>query len=478
MTASDTRASSSVSCQLLDVLTTFPFTDPASLLSLLGHIDLLRLSACCRSLRSRIRGNNALWQQLHERAFLFGAYRDKEWEFVLWCLRTDAGDGSAPIRRADLLEKDIDWYGIYRRRLTTENNWRHDRSATTSVDVEVNQSKRATVSYFSCTSATAMVLRLCHSIDGVQTYPICSLEFSAHPDLAQAAHTTRDYTFATAPNIILRHGGDRQYRDTYYPLLGDHYMVLRHMDDAEREQQVVTISARGHTSSMTTLSLPATYMLREVNKKWAFLADDLELSSKEGRERQRRFEWALYRCTGNGPARQLRSGWFYLPALQYDPMGWTTYRMGQQQMVLSLSVDKECSHEIVHSIASAGQSTTPQYKFCIAEQGLSIPLLKQGLRCLGDENTTIYCSTPYDDSQFVRIPDTFYYEHVIGSLFCVFVFQQSGEQPLLFDIDKREIIRALNSVDRPRKHCMLGTVSQHAKDRKQHSLVIHEYGAL
>ncbi|KAI8056886.1 hypothetical protein BDF22DRAFT_740394 [Syncephalis plumigaleata] len=56
-------------------------------------------------------------------------------EFVLWCIRTDVKNPCTSDKRADLLE-NVDWYNTYRRRVSTENNWRYGRCKTTHIDME------------------------------------------------------------------------------------------------------------------------------------------------------------------------------------------------------------------------------------------------------------------------------------------------------------------------------------------------------
>ncbi|KAI9592638.1 hypothetical protein BDF19DRAFT_451147 [Syncephalis fuscata] len=74
----------------------------------------------------------ALWQHLYHRRFLSNPHKTKEWDFVYWCIRNQYSIGNIPMEAAVLLGK-LDWRHVYRRRVTTENNWRYGRSKYTII---------------------------------------------------------------------------------------------------------------------------------------------------------------------------------------------------------------------------------------------------------------------------------------------------------------------------------------------------------
>jgi hypothetical protein len=119
----------------LDLLTLLPAEVHNYSLSLLNYVAILRLSVCCRLLRDTIIKDNILWRELYKQDFLSSEYRVKEWEFLFWCVRTDLNNEAIPTRRSDVI-KNVDWYNTYRRRITTENNWRYGYSNITNVDIK------------------------------------------------------------------------------------------------------------------------------------------------------------------------------------------------------------------------------------------------------------------------------------------------------------------------------------------------------
>jgi hypothetical protein len=106
----------------LVILTALPLDDKSSIYDSLGHKELVRLSACCRTLRGFILSDKQLWRVLYVKKFLSDAQYNREYEFILWCIRTNQESPTSPTGRMDIL-KNIDWYDICRRRMTTESNW-------------------------------------------------------------------------------------------------------------------------------------------------------------------------------------------------------------------------------------------------------------------------------------------------------------------------------------------------------------------
>ncbi|RKP24825.1 hypothetical protein SYNPS1DRAFT_29425 [Syncephalis pseudoplumigaleata] len=367
----------------VDLLATLPYYERDYLLSLLGHTGLMRLSACCRSWRSIICDDTALWKGQYKRAFLSGAYRDKEWEFVLWCLRTDAGDGSAPIRRADLLGKDIDWYNVYRRRVTTENNWRHDRASTIEMDAVIERDQHMADYRYSVhsTSATGAVVSLQHASNATQCPRYYSLEFSSQPSCTHAAGANEEHSLFAAPNATLLDDISDVERQKFRSItVGDHYMFARHGLDDEL-QHTITIRARGHNSMLDTISIAGECVISGVSGKWALatrrLDDqyeddvyigkiiDLERAIKhtpsfgglwnaaciyeadddsvvvytarmEDGEKAHRLDWVLHRLSGDdGALEQFRTGWLYLPDLGYTELN-DAHAMSNAQVVITI----------------------------------------------------------------------------------------------------------------------------------------------
>jgi hypothetical protein len=72
-----------LSYSLLKVITTLPDHARFCIFSQLNCTELLRLSTCCRLLRSTIKNGNLLWKRLYNQEFLSKAYYNKELEFLL-----------------------------------------------------------------------------------------------------------------------------------------------------------------------------------------------------------------------------------------------------------------------------------------------------------------------------------------------------------------------------------------------------------
>ncbi|KAI8056100.1 hypothetical protein BDF22DRAFT_774341 [Syncephalis plumigaleata] len=300
-TTIEISSNSNSSCRLLVCLNSLPFHDQRVFRSLLGHIELLRLSACCRSLRSSIRNDTVLWQALYHRDFLSGDYYTKEMEFVLWCIRTDVNIPCTSDKRADLLE-NVDWYNTYRRRVSTENNWRYGRCKTTHIDMI--------------------------------------------PDKDEVRYIT-EITLSTSPNVLSL---DSSTNNRYDYATCDHYIAASPRPIESGTNYNVKILSRKHGGVFTTFSVPAQYEVKAIEGKWVLLVNKSLMPPKNVRiynsimcpgniddiwdatcfykttnntaivytarivtdDDVDRIEWALYRFSTNNPVVQLRSGWFQL----------------------------------------------------------------------------------------------------------------------------------------------------------------------
>ncbi|KAI9596950.1 hypothetical protein BDF19DRAFT_437291 [Syncephalis fuscata] len=113
--------------RLLAVVYQLPPTKLTQLILHVGFTATIQLSLSCRTLKEKIQGDVILWQCLYQDRFLNGLRRVKEWDFVYWCARDQFLADNMPIESTALLEK-LDWYDVYRRRITTEQNWRSGHS--------------------------------------------------------------------------------------------------------------------------------------------------------------------------------------------------------------------------------------------------------------------------------------------------------------------------------------------------------------
>ncbi|KAI8057964.1 hypothetical protein BDF22DRAFT_739369 [Syncephalis plumigaleata] len=223
---------------LLDILTTLTFRERNYILSLLDHTEIIRLSACNHSLREIVCNNNVLWRKLYKCHFLSGAYRTKEWEFVFWCFRTDPNTISVPARRSDVVN-NVDWYNTYRRRIATENNWRHSYSNTTEMDIEMGNEEGksgVTATYISATCVTL-------------SYNDCE---------------------------SIRHTSDLKH-DAYKTIfLNGHYVIGCKRDDQQSETtRTAALLSRGSKDKSTyvAIDIPPNIKIKTINGKWALLCD-------------------------------------------------------------------------------------------------------------------------------------------------------------------------------------------------------------
>jgi hypothetical protein len=181
MTLADNDIDIGLKCRLISLLGVLPLYNRNYLLGQLAHTELLRLSVCCRLLRDKIRNDNVLWKKIYRCRYLRGVYCKKEWEFVLWCARTDPNNIGLSVRRKDLLN-NIDWHSVYRRRVSTENNWQSGRSNDIHIDTawqqDINLDRESTKLYF--VSATSVVLQQFYYDNNIMTYSYYIVESVAH----------------------------------------------------------------------------------------------------------------------------------------------------------------------------------------------------------------------------------------------------------------------------------------------------------
>ncbi|KAI8055496.1 hypothetical protein BDF22DRAFT_774948 [Syncephalis plumigaleata] len=261
-TTTEISSNSNSSCRLLDCMNTLPFQDQRVFRSLLGHIELVRLSACCRSLSS-IRDDPILWQQLYHSDFLSGAYYVKEMEFVLWCVRTDVNNPCTSDKRADLLE-NVDWYNTYRRRVSTENNWRYGRYNTTRIDMEADEDG---VRYREDVNDNRVFITRQARSDETSGHNY-TLEYLPHPNLRASNNIMYNSTFSTSPNVLFLSSNNGE-RHTYF--FSDYYIAQSHKIPKNNTSHGIMLRSRKQNSAVNTFSAPMAHQVESIQEKWMLL---------------------------------------------------------------------------------------------------------------------------------------------------------------------------------------------------------------
>ncbi|KAI8057948.1 hypothetical protein BDF22DRAFT_663005 [Syncephalis plumigaleata] len=240
---------------LLDILTTLTFRERNYIFSLLDHTEIIRLSACNHSLRGIVYNNNVLWRELYRCRFLSGAYRTKEWEFVFWCFRTDPNTISVPARRSDVVN-NVDWYNTYRRRIATENNWRHSYSNTTEMDIEMGNEEGKSGVIATYISTTCVTL----------SYNDCEHDGNKH----------RRCPFSTLLETTPVYGDNAVNLACKTIFLNGHYVIGCKRDDQQSETtRTAALLSRGSKDKSTyvAIDIPPNIKIKTINGKWALLCD-------------------------------------------------------------------------------------------------------------------------------------------------------------------------------------------------------------
>jgi hypothetical protein len=210
--------------------------------------------------------NDLLWKRLYKQEFLSDIHYDKEIDFLLWCVRTDPNNIDIPTRRSDLLER-IDWYNSFRRRVITENNWRHGYSNTEFF--KLRNYKFRTRTYILSTSATGAPLRYeRHDINKLQLY---RMEFSAYPDLKRSGNKMQENNFYTTPKTMLCEIEKNILEHRALLYVGDHYMLMTFPVDSNGDYEPVAIFVRGHKEMLKIIDVPKKSRKLFVKGKWALL---------------------------------------------------------------------------------------------------------------------------------------------------------------------------------------------------------------
>ncbi|KAI8055804.1 hypothetical protein BDF22DRAFT_774056 [Syncephalis plumigaleata] len=259
-TTTEVSSNPNSSCRLLVCLSSLPFHDQRVFRSLLGHTQFLRLSTCCRSLRSSIRHDQILWHELYHRDFLSGAYYVKEMDFVLWCIRMDGNDPCTSDNRVDQLEK-VDWYNTYRRRVSTENNWRFGRCKTTHIDTKSVEFRGWR--HEDANENRVFVTRRFRSVKGLgHRY---TLEYLPHLNLRSNNNTVHNSTLSTSPNVFLLSSeniGNPKH------VLSGRYIAVVPMQIKSYTDYNVKILSRKHGGLFTTFDVPGRYQVKKIEGRW------------------------------------------------------------------------------------------------------------------------------------------------------------------------------------------------------------------
>jgi hypothetical protein len=269
--ATNSSSTSNLLYKPLVILTALPPDDKSSIYDAIGHKELVGLSACCRTLRVFILSDKQLWRVLYVKKFLSGAQYNREYEFILWCIRTNQESPTSPTRRMDIL-KNVDWYDVCRRRITTESNWRNDYSNIAYVDLKPSGKTRKHPSDFNveCIMATGVIIKRVSRSNNSEFTHYYNLNLQAHPDLKQHHDVTSCFRLHASPNMTLLNKGDNT--DEYNSItMGDHYIVAKHKTDVENDEETLSIFTRGHGDRLATINIPKDNHIYEVNGRWALL---------------------------------------------------------------------------------------------------------------------------------------------------------------------------------------------------------------
>lgn len=296
--------------RLVSLLFTLTENDKYRFYNLLGYTGLVRLSTCCRCLKDAIQNSSTLWNRLYKQRFLSSLYHEKELDFVFWCIRTDllatntptskqrekssnslswyynnfrqmtigkikqlvhpnrTASASIPRRRKDLLN-NVNWYHIYRRRVTTENNWRHGYSNNTIIMNHLSNVKALIPIFLS--KFTDALIRGSRCGSGKSTEYYYHLKCSAYLDpmypYKEKHKRGSSKSFSVTP--LQRNSENIDFGE--FPIIGDHYIVTTFKATLDDANHTMAIFSRGHAGMTDTFDLPASSSAKEVRGKWALL---------------------------------------------------------------------------------------------------------------------------------------------------------------------------------------------------------------
>jgi hypothetical protein len=275
MTSAANNIHSGMPSTQLNLLMVLPYQDRHSIFNMLNYTEIMRLSACSHSLREIIRDDNILWRRLYKQDFLSSGYRKEEWEFIFWCVRTDPNTKIIPTRRADVI-KSVDWYNTYRRRITTENNWRYGYSNATEIDTEWDDIYGNKKEYkYRSTLATSIILKRSNYEIDVWKHSYYHVDYPAYSNLKHSNNKTQHYSFYTLPKNSL-YGNSASNSDYIFmtSYMGDYYVagVKRNQEETCKTMVIALYNNEDETKNVTiNISLDA--VVRMVDGKWALVCD-------------------------------------------------------------------------------------------------------------------------------------------------------------------------------------------------------------
>ncbi|KAI9592629.1 hypothetical protein BDF19DRAFT_451134 [Syncephalis fuscata] len=467
----------------------------SKLLVLVGHLPLndfirfisylddtvIKFNYTCRSVNTKLKNNKALWQHLYHRRFLSNPHKTKEWDFVYWCIRNQYSIGNILMEAAVLLGK-LDWRHVYRRRVTTENNWRYGRSKYTIIPCF--EAPRAATQNIRQLTGTALSLPInCMSEDFEdelnQKAVIVELNaFSSNKSQAKAqADSESESTLKTATMHLY------SCYDDYQAMLSDQFsaMIIK-----ARGCKNVTIYTRGSCKPQYTTQVPFDAKFIGINGHWMVYL----YTSKEDSQLAKLVAWDLRKnrqytqdldsikytaCIyGIGfehitvyAAKTIDSAHGCIEWRLYQFIEDGSIRKSQQkQHRLNTRVDSIAvsSNEFSRIVMFIRSGSTPLFLCHTVTFDCHMDIVLDGVQKISQKVISI--RNDHDDTWMIYHQlleeqdkelvfnnrfdwsDVIGYFHIIGDLFAIFKQQDTDMQYLLVDMSNGKAIRELDESDK------------------------------
>ncbi|KAI9598247.1 hypothetical protein BDF19DRAFT_431817 [Syncephalis fuscata] len=463
--------------RLLNLVNHLPHNDFYRFILYIGT-SVLRLSLSCRLWRGKIIDNPSLWRYLYYHQFLIQAHRVKEWDFVYWCARNGFPIDQTPIESSALLDS-LNWYDVYRRRVTTEQNWRHGHLRHSVLSLpRVN----TYVDYYATMiCATAVLFPAWYKTSDGKTQNGTTI-METVPFSADISHTTvqniAEAKSTQAMKFLNSYGS--LYQQVY---LNDRFIIVIQGYDQHTEMEIYT---RSDYRKRHTARLPFNSQFVSINGHWALFSYkikavdnatrlivwDLESNQEHSKIFDTRLNsmciyeathdaviiytlnitdyehgiirWALYRFSQNGPEKQLNEGQLQLnvelvPVLDYIDTLSTEF----SRIRLGVNIKGYNRMVFIHTILlTRNMDIGSDYLQRISRQVTSIAHEnKFYCQLLTERDSKLVFNDRLDWSAVTQ------YRHIIGNLFLITELQDVGLRHILIDINNGEIIRQIDGHD-------------------------------
>jgi hypothetical protein len=149
-------------------------------------------------LKDRITKDIANWEKLYKHDFLSDTHVKDELNCVFWCTRMSENKPTKSTIRSELLAS-VDWYNTYRRRVTTENNWRSNHLNIIYTNISYRKKQKIA---FRCGLFRGILFHVNDACRDKYINNTYNREYSAHSNIKQHTNNLQKHYLPEFDNVM------------------------------------------------------------------------------------------------------------------------------------------------------------------------------------------------------------------------------------------------------------------------------------